>query len=800
MLGGPVAPALRARVGVGRAGGWLAGGPDPARPADVARTPSLRRGELELDLPSLDGNGASGRVVLHEASALGVTRTLWEISHSGEGDPLLPEVDVLLGRLAAALGPLPAGGAARVLVDLLSGLGLMDPAALATGATPGFNGDAVRRLLVDPAGLVLDADAATLAPALTTLLGGAAPGAPGVATARIGEVSVELDVATGDLTVGAADVDTGAGFFLGGSLTRSGGATAVTVSVALGAGDTPNGRPVIGLAASDGPLSLVCRWEGGGSTFPTEVPLAPDVDADGLMRILLAALPAQILTAGITFVRSLPQPGMVALVDPALRLLGLLHGDGDAARPVVPAALLADPGHWFTHASVLGRAGGGVDPGRLAALLDLTAALLAIDQPQPGAWSLPYGAGLAAGSTAGVGGGQATLTLDIAEPAGDTGLRVAGSVGLILGTPASVTAELSVALPGTDALDAGGHVSVAVGPTGLTARLVIPASGIDIALWPPGPGLAALGTAAVTYALPFALDAITDLPPSHPARPVGVALASLGTALALRPGNRFSGPELQLLGADPAGELARRLSGALTAGLDALAALLAPALPAGYSLTRAGNELVFRRAGPVQAELHLTVPGGGVPGGLTVTGSIAGLTPLPGAELGGTLSASAAGLTEATVTFAVDPAAALAVGPIELAPTAEVAIGSAPAGGVRVAAGLALDGGRRVQGVLRFGPPATFAVEATGAPLAEVLADLLVPVAVDLALSTDEVQDLLRPRRARRGEPAGAARRRGVLPGRTSTPACSTSTSCGPACCSSPRTSPRTRRRSTSTR
>ncbi len=771
VLGAPVMPALRARVGIGRVGGWLAGGPDPARPADVARTPSLRRAELQLDLQGFGGDAlaaASARVLLHEASALTVTRTLWEVSHSGPGDPLLPEVQVLLGRLAAALGPIPAVGSPRVLADLLAALGLLDGTAagpIPTDATVGFSIDGMRRLLVDPAGLVRDATAAgsasaqALATALAALAGAPPSGRPGVVVARVGGVTVDLDVATGALTVAASGLAGDAGIELGGSFAMApGGAPAASLTLAVGAGDSPNGRPVIELAvdASAGePLSLACRWEGAGSTFPARVPLLPVPDLDGLTRILIAALPAQVLMAGIEFLRSL-QPGAVALVDPALRLLGLIRGEGADARPVLPAALLADPGHWFGHATVLGTASGaGFDTGKLAALLDLGATVLGIEQPEPGVWTLPYGMELAANSSGGAGGGRATLDLGLAEPVAGAGLRIAGAVGVVLPglveggdiAPAGLTAQISIALPGTAAIDTGGRLTLTLGSAGLAIRLVVPGSGVDISLWPEGPGLADLGSvagAAATYALPLALDAIAGVPSNHPARPVGVALAALGDALALRVGGEFSGAELQLLGADPAGELARRLSGALPAGLDALSALLAPALPAGYQLARTGTELVFSRtSGGVTAELRLTVPGGGVATGLQVTAAVSGLEPLPGAALGGRLAASPSGLTEAAVTFAVDPASGLPIGPIVLAPVAEVAIGSAPAGGARVAAGLGLEGGDSVQGVLRFGPPVMFALEATGAPLAEALAALLVPVAVDLALATDEVTELL---------------------------------------------------------
>lgn len=100
---GPSAhPGLRLRIGLGRVGGWLAGGPDPARPTGVSRDPSLRRADIEVDLT--DGGTAQARIVLHEATVFGVPHTRWVLSHSDpSADPLLPEAQVVIGRLGAAL-------------------------------------------------------------------------------------------------------------------------------------------------------------------------------------------------------------------------------------------------------------------------------------------------------------------------------------------------------------------------------------------------------------------------------------------------------------------------------------------------------------------------------------------------------------------------------------------------------------------------------------------------------------------------------------------------------------------------
>ena len=79
---------------------------------------------------------------------------------------------------------------------------------------------------------------------------------------------------------------------------------------------------------------------------------------------------------------------------------------------------------------------------------------------------------------------------------------------------------------------------------------------------------------------------------------------------------------------------------------------------------------------------------------------------------------------------------------MRLAPRAAIAFGSEEAE-PRLEAGFALDPTHAVLGVLRFGPPPAFALEAEGGTLTEVCADLLVPIAIDVALDTDAVQELL---------------------------------------------------------
>ncbi|HEY7598286.1 MAG TPA: hypothetical protein VH741_00035, partial [Candidatus Limnocylindrales bacterium] len=675
--------------------------------------------DIELDLYA-DGT-ASSQLVFHEANALGVSRRIWLVNQSAV-DTLLPEARVLVGRMAAGLGPVPASGLVRRLADLFDALGLVDATTgVQIGQPMGLSVDGIRRLVVDPVGLCRDATAANasrLASALAALLEAPAPAAstPTSVTVQIDGVTVRVDLAARTIRAEVAALTSPTGLSLGGSVElRSDGTLSSQLSLAFGSASTPNGRPLLELVAAS-PLQATLRWEGAGSALPASVALAPVPDGPALARLLVAVVPASVLWAGLTFVRSL-QAGAVALVDPMLRTTGLLQGPAGGEYVVVPVGLLRDPGHWLQHGGVLGDGAGGVDVDKIRALLDVFAQLAGIPQPPGGgAWQLPFGVALAARTD----GGRPTLALSIDNPVADTPLRVGGSLSLALpgnGLPASPGAMLLLALPGAASITTAGRLAAIVDATGFSVRLILPASNIDVQLLPDGDGLGALGAAAaaaaVTYALPFVLDAIAGIPVGDPAHAAGVALADVGDALGLRVGGQFDAAQIQALAADPAPQLAQRLSQNLHAAIDALASLVTPALPANYQVSRNADDLVFRYTGAgAPFEIRLTVPVGTTGARLSATTS--GISPFVGATIGGTLTVDETGLVEARASFAVNYANALAVGPIRLAPLAEIAIGSHPANGARISAGLAVDGaGRSVSGVLRFGPPVMFQLEPT---------------------------------------------------------------------------------------
>jgi large repetitive protein len=735
---------IRARIEVDRDGGWLAGGPDAARPPGVPRTPSLRRATLELDLPAGGGAPARARIVLHEAEALGIRRRRWELT--GDGDPMPPEARVLLGRFAAALGPLPASGPVRQLVDVLVALGLTEPeTSEATGAPVSLSVDGVRRFLVDPGGLARDAPAVPLAEALARLVGAPVPAA---ATPALWVGEVDGLRITADVGARRVHVETiGDGLALAAGLRLRGWVDLAGDGALAGAGSLVAFGGVAIVDAESAPPRVGLRLLDVGSALPSEVAVHPVPDAASLARLLVAVVPAEVVAAAVAFLRTLRPAGVAAAVDPALRALGLLDA-GDRVR--IPVPLLSDPARALTRPVPSGN--------RVVALVDAVGALLGVKGTTAATWSLPYGLTLLAGAV----GDRTRIALMLAEPPAGAVLRIAGSASLLAGagTPAVPEVDVTIGAPAGGAPDESvqgsspreqavpgptppptGALLVKVGAGVVTVRLLVPSLGIDALIVPPGRGIAGALASGIVHALPFVLDAVTDLPPGTPGGTVGAALAKLGDALALRTAGRFDAAKLQQLADDPARQLATRLSTNVPAGLDALRALLNPALPPSLlTLARSGSELALTRTGQSWLAVRLAVPAAT---GVRVTGTLAGLRPFAGATVAADVTLDAAGLSRTGIQLTVDPTSGVDLGPLSLAPRAEVAAGPAAPGGPRVAAGLAVNPTTAVMGVLRLGSQRTFSLEATGASLPDALTTLLLPLAIDLALSTGEMQALL---------------------------------------------------------
>ena len=140
---------LDVHLGVGRAGGWLIGGPDPGRAPGQPVPHHLRRVSFDLALPIGAGAG-SASITLHEARVFDLVRERWRLQASDlpttqagfdAATTLLPEARVLLSGVAQALAG-EASGAGAALALVLRALGAIDAAG---GSVP----DAIEHLLND---------------------------------------------------------------------------------------------------------------------------------------------------------------------------------------------------------------------------------------------------------------------------------------------------------------------------------------------------------------------------------------------------------------------------------------------------------------------------------------------------------------------------------------------------------------------------------------------------------------------------------------------------------------------------
>ncbi|MDH4178647.1 MAG: hypothetical protein OEV72_13825, partial [Thermoleophilia bacterium] len=426
-------------------------------------------------------------------------------------------------------------------------------------------------------------------------------------------------------------------------------------------------------------------------------------------------------------------PRVNALLDPVLETLGLLvHGPtGDRVR--VPLALLASPRAWLENPRALGSADDRFDPDRFVALFDSLGHLLGIGGPALGMLSFPGAITIAAERTAE---GAARIVLGAAGAPGG-GLRLSGTVDLRLpqaSSPTQFALNAAIALDGVAPMESSSRLVATVGPGGAELRLVF-ASGGGITLLPAGPGLgAAAATAAATYALPLALDAIVGI-----GGVIGDGLGDLGDALALRSGGKFDGDALMAFAEDPAAQLASRLNADAGPAYVALASLIDETLPAGWSTSGASSTFTLSKAGVLT--LTVTSPASNQVAVAVVAEPI---EIMPGTTIDGEMRITTAGLQRARARFRVDPATPLVAGPVRFAPGIEVDTGPEAVDGDHLAVWLGATSGVRLEGRVPFGPPTGFELHAPGAAsLALGAVQVLMPVAMDVALSTGELQAVL---------------------------------------------------------
>jgi hypothetical protein len=690
--GAPTAgPALVVRVELASAAGWLVGGPDPGRTPGVPRPLALRRVTAIVRVPLLAAaTGAHTTLVLHDATAFGVTRTRWVVDVSldapADATALLPEVRALLGEVAARFTA-PAG------TTLDAGLAAVAAALTAVGVLDEDGGvDAVtlEALLFDPGAAASAAvqdpvRRGALAAALRTLTGDARTDAGDAVRVDTGAVVADLDLAARSVNVTAS----GTGFIpWGATLTVSTGG-AVASSARLGPDLVAAGPPGVALVLAAAPLDVHLRLSRPGAVDEVALWPAPDAGAiaDALADVAPAAL-AHILVDTLRATLADSVPAASAAVDALLSALGLLGpapADGEGPPPLrLPVTFLRDPTAWLTS----------LPSGLTAAvpgILDALRALLGAPGT-PGTLAVTEGVTLRATAAS----GQLSVAVAVdgeafAPPAGGLALVPSGSAGLTLAPGASALPDVSLTLtvPGTGAIRLG----VAPGTGGgLVVTLVLaPDGAAEVPLLPTGPGLGGLATAAgaaAVRALPPLLDAVAAHDPAgsadEPLEIAGRLVARLGDALALRtgaPGAReFDGDALAAFGIDPASALAAHATDLAGAGLtllqDAVGPLLGGAatrtvgVAAGALVVTVGSLEVRWLAGTTRVEV--TVVAAGVPG---------------------VQSARAAVTLDTTGLLALDVAvgpADLAAGPVRLRPYGRALAGTAIPGGPVIETGLGI--------------------------------------------------------------------------------------------------------------
>ncbi|HSC90825.1 MAG TPA: DUF6603 domain-containing protein [Gaiellaceae bacterium] len=705
---------LSARLIVRDRLGWLAAGPDVA----------LRMVSADVTVPL--GGAGPGRtsITLHDARALGIDRERLVLGTDPDAVSLAPEARLLLSVAVQRLVADVANPVAAALAGLLEQLGLV----AAGGSVP----TAFEQLVHDPAGLVaarLAAARDAIQVALQGLLGplGAA---------------VDLDARTVHVSAGGA----GAGLFgWRGELTA--GPAGIGGSLTVGPEGPPGAAGALLLDVVLAPFAASLRWARPSAPVE-EVALWPEPSADAIAAVLARAAPSLGAHVALEVMRLADEEAR-PVVDAVLDALGMLGGDpGDELRPLRPlAGLLDDPAGWLRSAESIGG-----QPAKAQALLDALRPLTGLGGSAGDPLPLDEGVSLSVRAD----GADLALELGvdtaawtpIATPLGRLAAGLAAGLTVPASGPPRATLALHAGLTGAAAGREAVHVRL--GASGVEVFLR-PSTGADVPLVP----FAGLGglAAAAERALPFLLDRLAAQP-----APVGPAVAGVGDALALRSGTprAFDGDALAAWAADPVAALATAVPSIVSTGLTTLAPLVDAVVPGSVSVTATPTELTAAVAGIALA----WAPSDG-----RVAVSGAGLA-VPGIErLGFTLALSDAGLDE--LTLALGPAA-IAADTITLRPFVTVAAGAAPAGGRRVAAGLAVDDTHRF-GARWLLDDGSFALIASDGPIAlatddadpaavalravEAVADLVAAVALgtgavqgllDTAVGAKQVRDLLR--------------------------------------------------------
>jgi hypothetical protein len=741
LVGGPLPPALRLTVTLSRPGGWLVGGPQgvPASP-DLSRTPSLRRAELRVsaDLASASTAAVRAQIVLYEVNALSLVADRLVLGDGG--DPVTPEARVLIGRLAGTLGPAPALSSLAGLGELFAAAGLTDPSV--TPPAVGLSVDAITRVLADPAGqlrgvLASAAGRAAAAAALRSLAGDTtSTGTQALLTS--GGITLAVDLAA---PTAVTHVFTQAGgISLQGGLTVTVDGTVDaqghwhgTASVAPSAPAGPAGSPSVRITSGSGSgptVDLVIT--GGLPGMPTDLslwPLPSGSAVAGMLPVAAELFAGQLARDLVAAIRDLDP----SVLDPVLTYLGLLQG----TQVRLPAGLVGDPAGWLGRAL----AGSGLDPDRIASLVDAVRQLAGLPSAAHGTLPLPLGVALTAGP--GAGGGLA-VAVAVDTDAGDLHLALSGGVTVRSGAPPVPVLSVTVGPAGSSA-----GLQVGLSGPNLTAGVRLSNSS-SIQLYPSGPGLGALASAAATAALPLVLDQLE----AHGPAPVPAVLTAARTVLGLG-ASTFDTAQLSQLAADPAGELERRLAARGPGALAQLAPLVQPALPAGWTVDTSDPQAVTLSIGTPPLQVSLVLRYSLMPAAFSAELSAGIELSVAGVGFTGTaaVTVDGSGLKLADLTIGIDPAHPVSIGPVGFAPLARVVAGSGAAGGARAEAGIAVSAGGHVHALvatLHIGPPLTVSAgtETDGQPdgspdIAAIVTGFVIPLLADVALADPSVAALL---------------------------------------------------------
>ena len=752
---------LRLRLALGRANGWLLGGPDAGRSAGQPRPHELRRVSMDVRVPLVIGApAASVQLTLHDARVFELARERWRLQAADApallprfdaATTVLPEARVLLAGLAQSLAA-QSDAASQTLRALWQALGWLDAAGASVPA-------AIEHALNDPQAHLqaMVADAAARASLLQGLRGlwpgltlpDALPDEVGL---QLGPLAARLRLQPWRLTLQAqAEAGGAAGGLLSWQAQMRLDASGLhDAQLALGAG-APTGIGGGLRLTLDQALNLALAWQRPGAAEPDRFALWPTPNVAALEGALTRLLPAELLRHLFENLRGLDATAQ-PVIDAVLSLVGLLApANASGQRRVrLPLGLLTDPAGWLAHADALGLVSGGFDPARLIGLIDALKPLVGLPGPA-GVWQITPGLQLqvqAEGSAA-----RLALAIDSRAmslpPSAAARLAFGGSVNLLLPASGALRPGLALhlGLPGAGEGRSAVHAELLD-----QLRLFIrPAAGADVALFPQAASLGALATAAVTQALPLVLDALADLQSQpSPQREVGRVVAQLGDAMALRSGGRFQAAALTAWGENPAAQLALRWPALIASALQTLADALDEVLPAGASAAWNGTAITLTAGG-----LGITLTPS--PFALTVQGRLNGLPVINTAFA--RVGLNTAGLQELAID--VGPANIDMAG-VALRPQFNLLAGQAHASDAASALLLCLPGdravgvrwliGQRLDLVLRNGTSEITAPEQVALGLLEAVLDIV----ASFVLRVPEVALVL-------AKPVGASTVRAVL-------------------------------------